>query len=137
MKISNSSDARRSKYRSISSFGLHAFRAWQVFQFAVTVGDYRTAWDVETQIETRLRFQAEPGELMQAHTYRLAHRALRERNYTQASMLFHAALEGSTVCDRDRLILLFIDSLGKLANEGRRDQIAVLEAALAKLAAPE
>jgi hypothetical protein len=111
--------------------------AWQVFEFAVTVGDYRTAWDVETQMASQLRFQAKPDELSRAGNYRQAHRALREHNYTQASTLFHAALEGLTVCDRDRLILLFIGNIEKLAKEGRRDQTVTFEAALGKLAAPE
>ena len=115
----------------------NAAAAWQVFQFAATVGDFRTAWDVENQMETRLRFQADPGDLLRAENYRQAYQALRGRNYALASTLFHTALEGQTVCDRDKLILLFINSIEKLTREGHRDQTAIFEAALAKLAAPE
>ena len=115
----------------------NAGTAFQVFQFACAAGDFHTAWEMETQLATSLRFQASAAEQRIARQHREAHRALRAGDLPQAAALFRAALNGQPIGDRDRMILTFFAALEKLAPEARPEETATLQTALTKLAAPD
>ncbi len=106
--------------------------AFLVYRFACAVADYRTAWQAEEQIRTRLRFQASPEELRITGEYRAAHQALRERNYVRAKQLFESAIPGMVWSDRDQLIHILLNNL---AHPEQGVDAGIYEAALAKLAA--
>jgi hypothetical protein len=115
----------------------NAATAFRVFGFAKAVGDFATAWKIETQLATRLRFQIAPEDFQSVHQYREAHRALRERDYALATRLFREVQDRLPTGDRDRLILTFLDQIEKLTAEGHADATQTYRTALAKLAAPE
>ena len=126
-------DVAPERFRGLRNAGT----AFRVFQFACAAGDFRTAWEMETQLATRLNFQASAAELRIARQYREAHRALRTGELPQAATLFRAALNGQPIGDRDRMILTFFAALEKLAPEARTEETATLQTALTKLAAPD
>lgn len=111
--------------------------AQRVFTFAAEAADYRTAWIVLRQLETRLADRADRAELTRARTYRDAHRALREREYGHARSLFDGAFKERIPGDQDRLIMVFLDRLAKSKISGNEREAQGYETALAKLVAPE
>ncbi|MCC7046468.1 MAG: hypothetical protein IT562_07145 [Alphaproteobacteria bacterium] len=111
--------------------------ALRVFEFAASAADYRTAWSLLRQLETRLRDRVDDSGLKTAQTYREAHQALRSGDYGRARALFEDAFKNRLPDDQDRLIMVFLDRLAVSRLPGNEREAQSYEAALRKLAAPE
>jgi hypothetical protein len=115
----------------------NAETAWQVFVFATAVGDFRTAWTVEEQLQGALSHQANPDMIRRARDYRAAHRALRAAEFGTAERLFMSSLDGREMCDRDRLIITLLASARQCTEMGQGSRLSDLPQALIGLAAVE
>ncbi len=112
--------------------------AVRAFWFAAAIADFKTAWQLQSALDTRLRRQVLETDALSAQRYREAHAALRSGDFARADRLFLAALTPERMSDRDRLIRTFLDGMATIAREGRPPAEAEpLKAALARLAAPE
>ena len=111
--------------------------AVKVFDFAVAVTDYRTAWNVLDQMEGPLRRQMDRQALDAAHSYREGHAALRAGDYRRAYERFEHAFRHKIIGAPDYNILLVLQALLKLEATGRMEQAPTLRAGLARLTAPE
>jgi hypothetical protein len=112
--------------------------ALRVFDFAVKVGDYPTAWLVLDQLETSLAAQTPASMVAARRAYRNAHAALRAHDYAAARTLFAASLETREPSDRDWVIQHFLDNLaGTTAATADPAASAIDRAALDRLAAAD
>lgn len=115
----------------------NAEAAFNVFDYAVALADFHTAWAALDQLNSALRLQADPKRLEANLHYREAHAALRSGDYARAERLFLAALQGKTVGDRDALVLTLLRSLREAAALPLAPKVDQIAPALKKLAAPE
>lgn len=115
----------------------NAEAAFNVFNYAVAVADFRTAWIVLDQLNGSLRASADPKRLEADLRYREAHRALRAGEYARAEQLFLTALQGKTISDRDALVLTLLRSLREAAAMNPAPNVDQIPPALQKLAAPD
>ena len=106
----------------------------RLFDFAIAVGDYRTAWRLLEQLESRLRPQVDPGDLRRMQDYRDAHQALAAGQVDRAWDDLAAAFATRPPEGRDLLLLRL---LGALRQTGPDDpRAATIRAGLVQLASP-
>lgn len=106
----------------------------RLFDFAIAVGDYRTAWRLLDQLEGRLRPQVDPGDLQRMADYRDAHRALAAGQDDRAWSDLASAFATRPPEGRDLLLLRL---LGALRQTGPDDPRAgTIRAGLVQLASP-
>jgi hypothetical protein len=110
--------------------------AFNVFDYAIAVADFRTAWAALDQLNGPLRASAEPVRLEPRQHYRDAHAALRAGDYARAEGLFLDALKGKTVSDRDALILTLLRGWREAHAMAAAPNVDQIPPALEKLAAP-
>jgi hypothetical protein len=115
----------------------NAEAAFHVFDYAVALADFRTAWAALDQLNGALRVSANPARLAADLQYREAHAALRAKDYAHAEQLFMTALQGKTVGDRDALILTLLRTLREAAAMNPAPNVDQIPPALQKLAAPD
>ncbi len=131
---------RREKHSRLGLFELQHLRnastAFSVFDFSRVIGDYETAWNTLTQLETTLVWQADANLLKRARAYRSAHAALARGAYDEAYSLFDFALSSRVVADRDLLIMTLLRSRRKLLDGGDTAVALTVSAGLAPLALP-
>ncbi len=109
----------------------NAEAAVKVFDFAIAVSDYRTAWDLLDQIEGPLAEQAEAAQVDRMREYRAAHRELEARDYRRAWDLFSASFRSHPIDGRDNTILTVLKARLQIpANDPRAPG---LETGLARL----
>ena len=88
----------------------NADSALDAFEFATSIGDFRTAWTLLDRIDGGLSCQrADAGRSAAAHAYRAAYRALADREYALARGRFATALRDRVVGEQDALVLRFLD----------------------------
>jgi len=109
----------------------------KVFEFAVAVADYRTAWNVLGQMEGPLRGQVDAPTLAALRSYREGHAALRAGDYRRAYDDFELSFRHRVISAPDNNILLVLQALLKSEAAGRTEKLSVLRTGLARLAAPE
>jgi hypothetical protein len=85
--------------------------AVKVFDFAIAVSDYRTAWDILDQLQGPLRGQVDRGELERMRNYRDGHAALHTHDYQRAWDRFGASFRNHSIDGRDNTILLILKAL--------------------------
>jgi hypothetical protein len=112
----------------------NAKTAFTVFDFSVVIGDHEMAWNILTQLETTLAWQADSKLLKRAQSYRAAHAALSRGDYDEAGSLFDSVLNSGVVADRDLLILTLLHSRWKLLDQGNTAAAQTVSAGLARLA---
>ena len=98
--------------------------AVRVFQFAVQVADFPTAWKVLEQMETYHRWSMEPGYLQSAIAYREAHRALRAGDFPRAHELFGEWFRDHTAGAHDAEIM----DLLRRGDSASKERLTVLAA---------
>jgi len=85
--------------------------AVNVFDFAIAVSDYPTAWDILDQAQGPLRGQVDRGELERMRNYRDGHAALHTHDYQRAWDRFGASFRNHSIDGRDNTILLILKAL--------------------------
>ena len=116
---------------------LNSQAALNVFDYAVAIGDFHTAWSVLDQLDGYLRRSTDPRRLEQILRYRQAHRELRTGDYAAAENSFLEALKGTTITDRDALILTLLRAIREAKNSQSAANTNQIGPALKKLAAQE
>ena len=106
-----------------------------IFDFAIAVGDYRTAWNLLDQMTGRLAAQMEAADLERMTDYRAGHAALRAGDYQQAWNHFEASFRHHPFEQRDGTILLLLRAMQKVGPGDPR--AATLRAGLSQLMAQE
>jgi hypothetical protein len=115
----------------------NADSALAAFEFATTVGDFRTAWALLDRIDGPLGRQRPDGDrLADARAYRDAYRALADGDYPLARALFTTALGNRVVGEQDGLVLRFLDLRDEAIDRGETRVRVGIEEALAHLAEP-
>lgn len=113
----------------------NAGTAARLFWFAIAAGDFDTAWKIHRQLAGPLAIQPRL-EVRQIFDYHDAHQALRAGDYEKARTLLSGVLAIREVCDRDRLILTFLDSIKTAAAARPPQDTTAIKAALEKLVSP-
>ena len=85
--------------------------ALNLFDYAIAIGDFHTAWSVLDQLDGDLRRSTDPKRLESILRYRQAHRELRAGDYAAAENSFLEALKGKTISERDALILKLLQAI--------------------------
>jgi hypothetical protein len=85
----------------------------RVFDFAIAVGDYRTAWSLLDQMEGPLRNQMDTADLDRMILYRAGHAALRSEDYSRAWECFELSSRHHPFEGQDKTILLILRDLLK------------------------
>lgn len=106
-----------------------------VFEFAVAVEDYETAWAVLAQLEGPLRRHVPASRLQVLLAYRDARRALARGDFAGMRDLLRVGLVGRPVSDRDRQALDLLDRRFDALAARRPEDVALAEAALVRLEA--
>ena len=105
-----------------------------IFDFAVAVGDYRTAWRLLDQMQGPLARQMEQAELARMAQYRGAHAALRAGEYGRAWDEFGGAFRHHPIDGQDKTLLLLLRAIQQVGRDDPR--AATIRDALSRLAAP-
>jgi hypothetical protein len=106
----------------------------RIFDFAIAVGDYATAWNLLDQADGPLHGQVGAGEMARMTAYRSGQDALRGGEYGLAWTRFSDAFRHHPIEGRDKPIMLLLRALQELkADDPRAETIRL---ALARLAAP-
>jgi hypothetical protein len=105
----------------------------RIFDFAIAVGDYPTAWSLLDQMQGRFHQQVQADDLQRMLQYRSGQDALRAGNYPLAWQSFESSFRHHPFAGQDATILLLLRSLLKVGNDDPRAPL--LRAGLARLAA--
>jgi hypothetical protein len=98
--------------------------AVKVFDFAIAVSDYRTAWDLLDQVQGPLRGQVDAATPQRMRDYREGHDALLAHDYQRAWTRFSASFRHHTIDGRDNTILLVLKALVEIrADDPRADKL--------------
>jgi hypothetical protein len=85
----------------------------RIFDFAIAVGDYRTAWSLLDQMEGPLRRQVKTADLDRMILYRAGHVALRIGDYSRAWECFELSFRHHPCEGHDETLLLILRALLK------------------------
>jgi len=100
------------------------------------LNQFPATW-TESQLETRLIYQASDEDLAEARAYREGHRALRAGDWPRAKSMFDTAFRTKQEGDRDRQIRILLANIDSLRAQGKDAETATLQSQLRMLAAPE
>lgn len=87
--------------------------ALRVFDFAVYVGDYRTAWSILDTVERKLSWQVDKSALAAARAYRNGHLALSKGEFAEALRQFDLVFRTRRRGPRDRLLTSLLVALSR------------------------
>ena len=107
--------------------------ALRVFDFAVTVADYRVAWKVLDHVERDLVWQANADDLRAARDNLAGQLALRNRSYEQAIQYFDTAFRHKKAGERDLAIQTLLLAIQRCRLTGAEAQIPQFAEALRRL----
>ncbi len=105
-----------------------------VFDFALVIGDYTTAWKVLNEINTNLNSQADNATLQRANAVHDGFRLLTELNYDAALPRFAAAKARLVQGWTEPLVLKLLEQRSEAMKMRDADSIARYEAALHEIA---
>ena len=94
--------------------------AVKVFDFAIAVADYRTAWDILDQVQGPLQSQVDQGTIQRMRSYRDGHAALHAHDYQRAWDLFDESFRNHSIDGRDNTLLLILRALVKIRPDDPR-----------------
>ncbi len=107
--------------------------ALRVFDFAVRVADYRSAWVVLATVDRHLAWQADPNDLRAARDYRAGQVELRARRYDKAIQYFDTAFRNKQAGERDLAIQTLLLAIQRGRSTGAEQEIPKFAEALRRL----
>ncbi len=107
-----------------------------VFNFALVIGDYRTAWKVLDEVQTRLAYQVDKNALRSDLALHNGYQLLASSNYDDALAQFEAAKTRPVQGWREPVILKLLAERISAKALGDLAATAKIEAALHELAVP-
>ena len=115
-------DTRAQALRYESATGLATLRngdaALRVFDFAVDVGDWRTAWMVASELQGPLRQQIPAAVLSAVDDHRQAYQLAVTGHYADAAERLNRALARKVAGDNDMAMLVMLQALALLRDPG-------------------